>query len=64
MMPDPFIRAKSFRTKSELIDTIIHEELHHRWWARGIIRHHPPGSEKEAAFYEEIESIKRDLGLR
>jgi RHS repeat-associated protein len=32
----------AFTTKRNLIDTLIHEELHHRWWARGILNHHSP----------------------
>ncbi|MFG1672979.1 RHS repeat-associated core domain-containing protein [Micromonospora sp. NPDC049282] len=44
------IGAKSFTRRSQLRNTIVHEELHHRWFARGISGHHPreggPMSEK------------------
>ncbi|MBZ9715041.1 polymorphic toxin-type HINT domain-containing protein [Deinococcus multiflagellatus] len=26
----------AFGSRATLIDTLIHEELHHRWWARGV----------------------------
>ena len=41
------IGKNMFVSRNELRDTIIHEELHHRWWRRGIIDHHPVGTEKE-----------------
>lgn len=48
------IGAKSFVSRSQLRDTIIHEELHHRWWKKGIINHHPQRSSKEKPFYQII----------
>jgi len=48
----------SFHSRAELRDTIIHEELHHRWWKQGKINHHPNGSPFEKAFYEIIERYK------
>jgi len=24
----------------EIVSTMVHEELHHRWWQRGIYGHH------------------------
>ncbi len=39
----------SFSSRQALRDVIVHEELHHRWWKRGIQDHHPMGSAKERA---------------
>ena len=50
-----------FYSRNELRDTIIHEELHHRWWKRGIMDHHPRGTEKEELFYK---IIKRYMEMR
>jgi RHS repeat-associated protein len=30
------IGRSAFSSQRQLIETIVHEELHHRWWARGI----------------------------
>ena len=49
---------KSFESRAALRNTIVHEELHHRWWSRGIMDHHPAGSAKEARFYETILDTK------
>lgn len=51
-----------FVSRNELRDTIIHEELHHRWWERGIINHHPTGVDKEKLFYETIKRYKEMIG--
>jgi RHS repeat-associated protein len=32
----------SFASRIELRNTLIHEELHHRWWSRGILESHHP----------------------
>jgi RHS repeat-associated protein len=58
------IGKNSFASRKELINTIIHEELHHRWWSRGIINHHPTGSMKEAKFYETVHRFMRMKGLK
>ena len=34
------IGAKAFESQPQLIETLVHEELHHRWWQRGIYNHH------------------------
>jgi hypothetical protein len=34
------IGPKAFATEKELVDTLVHEELHHRWFARGVFNHH------------------------
>nr|WP_308295033.1 RHS repeat-associated core domain-containing protein [Streptomyces sp. NK08204] len=36
------IGRDSFVSRHELRDTIVHEELHHRWWSRGIFEDHHP----------------------
>ncbi|MFT3857804.1 MAG: hypothetical protein QM742_10020 [Aquabacterium sp.] len=56
------IGKNMFSSRADLRDTIIHEELHHRWWERGIYDHHPLGSDKEARFYETIERYNRMRG--
>lgn len=70
-MPEysPFINTgvaargvKSFESRGALRNVIVHEELHHRWWSRGILDHHPVGSAKEAKFYETIRRYERMRG--
>lgn len=56
------IGKNMFVSRNELRDTIIHEELHHRWWKRGIINHHPIGTDKERLFYETIKRYKEMRG--
>jgi hypothetical protein len=56
------IGTKSFASRSQLRDTVIHEELHHRWWKRGIINHHPRGSARERRFYRIVSRYKRMRG--
>jgi hypothetical protein len=51
-----------FSSRAELRNTIVHEELHHRWWARGIYDHHPVGSALETKFYNTIERYERMRG--
>jgi RHS repeat-associated protein len=49
-----------FTSRFELLDTIIHEELHHRWFDRGIPggQHHPLDSPQEQLFYAIIARYK------
>ena len=56
------IGKNMFVSRDELRDTIIHEELHHRWWKQGIYGHHPVGTDKEAVFYEIIRRYKEMRG--
>jgi hypothetical protein len=56
------IGKMNFSSRSHLRNVIIHEELHHRWWARGIIDHHPVGSVRELRFYETIRRYERMRG--
>lgn len=58
------IGKKMFVSRAELRDTILHEELHHRWWRRGIIDHHPIGSDKEALFYKTLQAYKKMRGWK
>ncbi|MEW1659732.1 hypothetical protein [Streptomyces sp. NPDC093707] len=30
-----------FESRGQLRDSLVHEELHHRWWNRGLMNHHP-----------------------
>jgi RHS repeat-associated protein len=58
------IGRNMFSSRADLRDTIVHEELHHRWWKRGIGDHHPRFSEKERRFYKVIERYKRMRGWK
>jgi RHS repeat-associated protein len=57
------IGKTQFSSRAELRDVIVHEELHHRWWSRGLLDHHPAGSESEKLFYETINRYKRFRSL-
>lgn len=74
---DPFIRTglakvgvgtrigkNTFSSRQELRDTIIHEELHHRWWERGLPSyHHSPNIYVPIErFYQVIERYFRMRG--
>ncbi|NHZ93855.1 hypothetical protein F2P45_33380 [Massilia sp. CCM 8733] len=56
------IGKTNFSSRDSLRDVIVHEELHHRWWERGIYDHHPVGSVKETRFYDTIDRYKRMRG--
>ncbi|MBF6357668.1 hypothetical protein IU449_24490 [Nocardia higoensis] len=44
-----------FSSRLELRRTIVHEELHHRWFARGRINHHPrDGNGTSKLFYDTV----------
>ena len=49
------IGKNMFLSRNDLRNTIIHEELHQRWWKQGIYDHHPVGTELEEKFYNTIE---------
>ncbi|MCP3143129.1 RHS repeat-associated core domain-containing protein [Pyxidicoccus xibeiensis] len=54
------IGPHAFKSRRELIDTIVHEELHHRWWSRGIFGHHA-NKALEAKFEE---TVRRYMQMR
>ncbi|MEU2246474.1 hypothetical protein [Streptomyces sp. NPDC019224] len=59
--------AESFVSRAELRDGLTHEELHHRWYGRGIPpgTHHPrDGSGSSQRFYGTIERYKAMRGWR
>jgi hypothetical protein len=56
------IGKNMFSSRAALRDTIVHEELHHRWWSRGVYNHHPAGSALETKFYNTIERYNRMRG--
>jgi hypothetical protein len=58
------IGKNAFSSRNTLRDVIIHEELHHRWWQRGIFDHHPAGSLNEIRFYKIIDRYMRMRGWR
>ncbi len=58
------IGKNSFSSRQLLRDVIVHEELHHRWWKRGIQDHHPMGSVKETQFYRTIDRYMRLRGWK
>ncbi|MEH0544157.1 hypothetical protein QA802_13995 [Streptomyces sp. B21-105] len=46
------IGFKRFASRALLRTTMVHEELHHRWFARGLTNHHPrDGSGTSERFY-------------
>lgn len=58
------IGSSPFGSRAALRETIVHEELHHRWWSRGIFDPHPVGSPQEARFYEVIRRYERMRGWK
>ena len=58
------IGKNMFSSREDLRDTIIHEELHHRWWKKGIFNHHPRNSYKEKKFYKTIAKYMRMRGWK
>ena len=58
------IGKNMFSSRNQLRDTIVHEELHHRWWRRGLRDHHPMNSKKEKKFYEIIDRYIRIRGWK
>lgn len=57
--------AKSFVSRKELRDSLVHEELHHRWFDRGLPpgTHHPrDGSGLSPRFYDTIARYKAMRG--
>jgi hypothetical protein len=75
---DPFIRTglanpgvgtrigrNMFSSRRELRNTIIHEELHHRWWSRGRLSpHHASEYVPNERFYEVIRRFEQMRGWR
>ncbi|MEV8554723.1 RHS repeat-associated core domain-containing protein [Streptomyces glaucescens] len=59
------IGAESFVSRAELRDSLVHEELHHRWFSRGIPAgtHHPrDGSGLSSRFYGTVARYKSIRG--
>ena len=57
------IGPKSFESRNELRNTIVHEELHHRWFKRGLTDHHPrDGSGTSAKFYGTVDRYMKMRG--
>jgi len=59
-----FRTSNQFSSRDDLRDSIIHEELHHRWWERGEQSpHHSSDYVAEPEkFYTTIERYKRMRG--
>ncbi|WP_233521407.1 hypothetical protein [Streptomyces triticagri] len=57
---------KRFSSRNDLRDTIIHEELHHRWFNRGIFstHHSRDGSGSSGRFYETVDRYMRIRGWK
>ncbi|WP_431313350.1 DNRLRE domain-containing protein [Streptomyces antnestii] len=55
---------KPFVSRNELRNTLVHEELHHRWFARGVPgAHHPrDGSGNSDRFYGTVDRYMRMRG--
>ncbi|MEU1423622.1 RHS repeat-associated core domain-containing protein [Kitasatospora sp. NPDC005751] len=57
------IGRKRFSSRNDLRNTVVHEELHHRWYARGITGHHPrDGSGASQRFYDTVDRYMRMRG--
>ncbi|MFI1916382.1 hypothetical protein [Nocardia sp. NPDC020380] len=60
------IGPSAFVSREQLRNTLVHEELHHRWWQRGILDGHHPrdGSnpERTEKFYGIVERYMRMRG--
>ena len=57
------IGKTQFSSRANLLDVIVHEEVHHRWWSKGLYNHHPKGSLLELKFYATIARYKRMRGF-
>ncbi|MEU9186215.1 DUF6531 domain-containing protein [Streptomyces sp. NPDC048484] len=56
---------RSFVSRDSLRLSTVHEELHHRWWGRGLNDHHPRnGSGTSDKFYDTVERYMRMRGWR
>ncbi|MEJ8635624.1 putative T7SS-secreted protein [Streptomyces sp. MS2.AVA.5] len=53
-----------FASRHELRQSLVHEELHHRWWDRGVMESHHPrdGSGNSDRFYETVARYMRMRG--
>ncbi|MEU0374038.1 RHS repeat-associated core domain-containing protein, partial [Streptomyces sp. NPDC006283] len=56
------IGYKPFESRLELRRTLIHEELHHRWWDRGITDHHP--RDRSGTYHQFYGTVDRYLRMR
>ncbi|MFI6447013.1 RHS repeat-associated core domain-containing protein [Kitasatospora sp. NPDC050543] len=58
------IGVKRFSSRNDLRNTLVHEELHHRWFARNVEgKHHPrDGSGHSAKFYGTVDRYMRMRG--
>jgi RHS repeat-associated protein len=58
------IGAEPFVNRAELRNTLVHEELHHRWWSRGIYESHHPrdGSGLSERFYDTVRRYQNMRG--
>ena len=55
------IGKRSFSSRRDLVDTIVHEELHLRWFKRGILSSHHPREESfhSSRFYQIVARYMR-----
>jgi hypothetical protein len=56
------IGSKAFGSQRLLIETLLHEELHHRWWRRGVYDRHA-NPVLDAQFEATIQRYLRMRGL-
>lgn len=59
------IGKSRFSSRIDLINTIVHEELHHRWWRRGIpgyLHHSPDKYVPNERFYNVIDRYMKMKG--
>jgi len=55
------IGKKAFTSRQKLTDTIVHEELHHRWWAKDVkgYHHSPDTYVHDEKFYNVLDRYKQ-----
>lgn len=57
------IGKNRFSSRKDLRDTVVHEELHHRWWEKGRMSpHHSREYVPSERFYDVIKRYKRRRG--
>ncbi|MCG8550069.1 MAG: hypothetical protein MI799_06685, partial [Desulfobacterales bacterium] len=58
------IGKQSFSSRQQLRDTVVHEELHHRWWKRGVDspHHSPDAYVPNEKFYDVIKRYNQIRG--
>jgi hypothetical protein len=56
------LSKSAFSSAKQLIETIVHEELHHRWWARGILESHHGNAVLDGKFEAVVQRYMQMFG--